>query len=307
MVQFVKSAFQMPDVAVDIGTAWIRVTYGGAGLHAVPSIFEGRNALRSGVIIDLEAVIAILRPLFRRIRRFGVLPPRVVACVPSDATVKEREAVRESVLRSGAADVCIVPEPLAAAIGSGLDVAAPFANMIVDIGEGVTDCAVIRSGKILDTHASRIGCAELRKALMKAAAVRMRNSAGRESAETLLRRIDVGGKTYRERFQEQAAPATISDDPCDEDRYVRAIEPLLEKIIDVARNMWGRIKPSYGSEIIENGIWLCGGGSLIKGMADRLEDAIRIRVNRAAYPLEAVVRGAHEMLPVVTALNSWKK
>jgi len=85
------------------------------------------------------------------------------------------------------------------------------------------------------------------------------------------------------------------------------LEPHLEKILGVAQTVWMRIKPSLGCEIIENGIWLCGGGSLIKGMAERLEDVTRIRVNTAANPLEAVVRGAHAMLPIISILNGWTK
>lgn len=307
MVQCLKSSFRMPDVAVDVGTAWIRVTCGAAGLQAVPSLFEGRNALRSGVIVDLDAATAVLRPLLRRIRRFGVLPPRAVACVPSDATSREQDAVREAVLKAGAANVRIVPEPLAAAIGAGLDVASPFANMILDIGDGVTDCAVIRSGKIVDMHASRVGCADLRKAVMKASARHMGHHLDGTGAETLLRHIDVGRKSRQAEFPDRLSPAGIVYDPCCEGLYGEALEPLLENILGVARTVWMRIKPSLGCEVIENGIWLCGGGSLIKGMADRLEEATRIRVNTAANPLEAVVRGAHAMVPVITILNEWSR
>lgn len=305
MVHHLKSSFLMPDVAVDIGTAWIRVTYGATGLHAVPSLFEGRYALRSGVITDIDAVTAILRPLLKRVWRFGVLPPRAVACIPSDVTPKEQNAVREAVLRSGAANVCIVPETLAAAIGSGLDVASPFANMILDIGEGVTDCAVIRSGKILDMHAARVGCADLRKALIRTAARRRGHPLDRERAETLLRHIYVGRKDIQAEFGKLKSLAMIHDVPVDEDLYRDALEPLIEKILRVAQTVWMRTKPSLGCEIIENGIWLSGGGCLVNGMADRLEEATRIRVHTTVNPLEAVVRGAHAMLPIIAILNCW--
>lgn len=230
-----KSSFLMPDVAIDIGTAWIRVAHGPTGLHAVPSLFEGRNALRSGVVIDRNAVTAILRPLLKRVRRFGVLPPRVVACVPSDATPKEQDAVREAVLGSGATNVRIVPEPLASAIGSGLDVASPFANLILDIGEGVTDCAVIRSGKILDMHAARVGCADLRKALIKTAAQHIGHPLDKYSAETLLQHIDVGRKCTRAGLQERMPLELTDDDTGCEDHYSDALEPIIEIITQLSQ------------------------------------------------------------------------
>jgi rod shape-determining protein MreB len=306
MVEYLRSSFLKPDIAIDIGTAWVRVAYGAAGLHAVPSLFEGRNALRAGVIIDRDAVTAILRPLLKRVRRFGVLPPRVVACVPSDVTSKEHDTVRECVLKSGAANVCIVPEPLAAAIGGGLDVASPFASMILDIGEGVTDCAVIRSGKVIDMHASRVGCAELRRAVIKAASRHMGQFIDRNEADRLLRRIDVGNPMHAV-LPGNVAPVRPDEDVYDWSRYREALEPFVEKILGVAQAMWRQIKPSLGCEIIENGIWLSDGGSMMKGMASRLEDATRIKVNTVANPLEAVVRGAHAMLPIITILNGWTK
>lgn len=306
MVEYLRSSFLNPDIAIDIGTASVRVAYGGKGLHVVPSLFEGRRALQSGTVVDPEAVKAILRPLLKKVRRFGVLPPRAVACVPSDATSEELEAVRECVLDSGASNVYIVPEPLAAAVGAGLDVASPFANMILDIGEGVTDCAVIRSGKVVDMHASRIGCAELRSAIRMAASRRQRQPINPEHAERLLRLVDVGHGSMPQKMPERISPAGHNQDD-GEEWYRDALDPLVEKILGVAQSLWSRIRPSLGCEIIENGIWLSGGGSLLKGMAVRLEETTRIRVNSVDHPLDAVVRGAQVMLPVIAILNGWEK
>lgn len=307
MVGYTRPSFWKPDSAVDLGTAWIRVAYGSRGLYSVSSAFEGRGALKAGTIVDRSAAIAVLGPLLARVRRFGVLPPRVVACVPSDASPKELDAVRESVLKAGAADVFLVPEPLAAAIGAGVDVASPFADMILDIGEGVTDCAVIRSGKIVEKHAVRVGCSDLRRAAMKAASRYGKRSCSREEAETLLRLAGIGRKGEEAdaaaffRRESGQGPFLTGE------LYREALDPLVDSMVGVAEAMLKRIEPSLGCEIIENGIWLSGGGSLLDGMKERIEEATRIRVNPSDHPLEGVVRGAHAMLPVITLLNGWKK
>jgi rod shape-determining protein MreB len=295
MAGILRMSFWKPDIAVDLGTAWVRVAYGTHGLYAVPSIFDGRSALRAGTVVDRDAAVAVLGPLLARVRRFGVAPPRAIAGVPSDVSAKERDAVRECVLKAGASDVFLVPEPLAAAIGSGVDVASPFANMILDIGEGVTDCAVIQSGRIVEKRAERVGCADMRRAAMKAGSRAMRRSFGREEAEKLVRLAKVFPS---EREHDGSAV---------EERYREAVEPLVERMVGVAVAMLRRIEPTLGCEIIENGIWLTGGGSLLEGLRERLEDATRIRVNPSPRPLEDVVRGAHVMLPIVSLLNGWKE
>jgi rod shape-determining protein MreB len=299
-------SFWKPDVAVDLGTAWIRVAYGAHGLHAAPSVYEGRGALRAGVVVDRDAAIAVLGPRLAMVRRFGVVPPRAIAGVPSDVSARERDAVRECILKAGASDVFLVPEPLAAAIGSGVDVASPFANMILDIGEGVTDCAVIRSGRLVEKHAERVGCGDLRRAAMKAGSRAMKRSVSRDEAEKLVRAAGVVRRSVERDAPEIFVSERVHGGRDVEGRYRDAVEPLVEKMIGVAVAMLGRIEPSLGCEIIENGIWLTGGGSLLEGMRARLEDATRIRVNPSPRPLEDVVRGAHVMLPIVSLLNGWK-
>ncbi len=307
MVGYRRPSFWKPDIAVDLGTAWVRVAYGAHGLYAVPSVFDGRSALRAGTVVDRDAAIEVLSPLLARVRRFGVVPPRAVACVPSDVSPKELAAAREIVLKAGAADVFLVPEPLAAAIGAGVDVASPFANMILDIGEGVTDCAVIRSGKVIEKYAARVGCSDLRTAAGKAVSRDVSRSFSREEAERLIRLAGVGRENEEANAQEIFGRERGQGPSVFGERYREEIEPLVEKMVGVAVAMLKRIQPSLGCEIIENGIWLSGGGSLLQGMRERLEEATHIRVYPSSHPLEAVVRGAHAMLPIVSLLNCWKK
>lgn len=155
------SALRCPDVAIDLGTANTRLFATGRGLLAeTPSIVGGMfHPLRGGVIVDIGGAAELLEPLIGRVRRLAARP-RALACVPSDATSDETKALRHATRAAGARDVAIVAEPLAAAIGAGLDVASPYAHMLVDLGDGVTDLAVIREGQMIRTAALRVSCSD---------------------------------------------------------------------------------------------------------------------------------------------------
>ena len=160
-----------PDLALDLGTANTRLYAVGHGLIAdEPSMIHvqpetgaveavGARAawlachdpyansvspLHAGVVVDVEAATSLLKPFLQRAQRLGFFKPRALACAPTDACKEEREALIEATRRAGASAVVVVPEPLAAAIGAGLDIASPYAQMLVDIGDGVTDIAVWR-------------------------------------------------------------------------------------------------------------------------------------------------------------------
>ncbi|MGH9802310.1 MAG: rod shape-determining protein, partial [Blastocatellia bacterium] len=181
-----------PDLAIDLGTANTRLYALGHGLIAnEPSLIRfqqytgeveavGAQAawlssndpysptvspLHAGVVADIEAASSLLKPFLKRAQRFGLFKPRVLACAPTDACEEERAALIEAAQRAGASEVYIAPEPLAAAIGAGMDVASHYAQMIVDIGDGVTDIAVVRSGSLILTSAVRTACSDLRNAV----------------------------------------------------------------------------------------------------------------------------------------------
>lgn len=267
-------------VAVDVGTATTRVAIGVNRLIERPSQRSVMRALRGGVVVDAETAVAILTPLLARVRVFGVVGPRVLACVPSDAHRDERELLVESLVKAGAATVAVIPEPLAAAVGTGIDVSSPYAHMVVDIGEGVSDCAIIRSSKILATHAVRIGCAGMRQAIMQAGEPWSR--AG--DAEAALRTYGI------------AMPKAGSG---------AALEPVVDALFDSIGDFLRGLPPALGCEIIDSGIRLSGGGALIPGLPERMERLAGISVKVAENPLLAVIEGARSILPVVTALNQW--
>lgn len=296
-----------PDIAIDLGTATTRVVSKGHGVITHISTAGNVPALSSGVVANLDAVVALLEPLIAKMKIFGMIRPRAVACAPTDANAGERNALVEGVSRGGACAVVVVPEPLAAAVGAGIDIVSPYARMVVDIGEGVTDCAVITSGKIVDTAALRGGCCALRNAVREGALRRWNMRISPRQAESLVRAALCGSGVVAV----QALDAQGGDSPAlppislVEAREV--CEPAVAAILGLVTGFLREMPPATGSEIIENGITLTGGGALLAGMRERIQVATGITVMPVANPLEAVVRGAYAMLPIVAMLNMWKR
>lgn len=255
-----------------------------------PSGIGARRALRSGVVVDGETLVQILRQPLERARIFGIVKPGVVACAPSDAVKEERQLLIDSTLRAGASSVTIIPEPLAAAVGAGMDVSSPYAQMIVDIGEGVTDCAIIRYSKIRATCAIRSGCEAMRRAIMLAAQESEGSSISEAEAGLLLRRCGL----------ERSVDHLVSE------HVSAAVQPEIEKTIDTIVSFLEGLPHDMGCEIIESGICLTGGGALIPGVREYLELRTGIRTTVANNPRACVVEGARAILPVILMLNKWK-
>jgi len=296
-----------PDIAVDLGTATTRVVSRAHGVVTRASMAGNAPALSSGVVVNGDAVAALLEPLISKMRIFGMIRPRAVACAPTDANAWERNAVIEGVSRGGASAVVVVPEPLAAAVGAGVDIVSPYARMVVDIGEGVTDCAVITSGKVVDTAALRGGCCALRDAVQEAVLRRRSMRISSRQAELLVRSALCGTdalfwQTHGARGDDCPPMPPISRDEARE-----AFEPAVGAILGLITGFLREIPHSTGSEIIENGITLTGGGALLAGMRERIQAETGIAVMPVANPLEAVVRGAYAMLPIVAMLNMWRR
>lgn len=277
-------------VVLDVGTAMTRLAAGQSPLIESPSCIGNKRALRDGVVVDGETVQHIVKPLLERSRVFGIIKPRVLTCAPSDASQEERQMLIDSVMNSGAASVSLIPEPLAAAIGAGIDVSSKYAQAVIDIGEGVTDCAVIRSSKITATCAIRIGCDQMRHAIVTAAQ-------------------EVGGAHISEAF------ADVLLRSCGLTRSVTlpgsfltavALHSVLGEIAGTVDAFLRDLSDDVGCEIIESGIYLTGGGALIPGIREYLEQRTGINVTVANNPRAAVVEGARAILPVIQMLNQWR-
>lgn len=285
-------------VAVDLGTAFIRVAADRFGVVTIPTTAAPRSPLRGGVVDDPQAVAALLRPALAGNRRLGVLGPRVVVGAPTDARSSERQALETALKAAGAGAVEIVPEPQAAAVGAGLDLSSPYAQMLVDVGEGVTDCAILREGRILASHACRVGCGNLRTSVQERIRQCWDLSLSPAEAERLVAAAGVGTAAPA-----SATPIRIGRDGhgCRAALTIRTatvqslLEPTVETILAAAITLLRRIPHALGCEIIESGIVLTGGGALLPGLRERLAAATSIHVTSPGNPLDTVVIGLQRM------------
>lgn len=290
MQSMFKSTHWRQHIALDVGTATTRIATGQSSLAERPSLLGGKRALRDGVVVDSEAVSYILEPFFALARRFGILKPCVLACAPSNAQDEERQMLAESIMKAGAFSVAIIPEPLTAAIGSGLDVSSPYAQMVIDIGEGVTDCAVIRSSKILVTSAIKLGCWHMRQAIVN------------EGPKYGCTHID---DTYADMLMYRCGLAR-SADHAGSVFAAAMIQTIFDEIADTIDSFLQDLPHEVGCEVIDSGITLTGGGALIPGVKKHFEQRTGITTNVASNPRAAVVEGARAIVPVVLFLNQWQ-
>lgn len=292
------------EIAIDLGTAATR-------LHVAPRTVPltrpsvvwrpggAKVALRQGVVVDAEAAADVIGDLLRKIGRTGWRRPRALACVPSDASASEREAVVEAVRRAGAGAVSIVAEPLAAAVGAGLAPDAPRAQALVDIGEGVTDCAVIRAGRVVAARALRVAVGDLREAAREW----IRESLGIRvppiEAERVLREGGVArGRRTPTRLHVVGSPEHGIGPVrawLDVEGLHAALEPVTDLVIEHVGAFIASLPDELAGEVADAGVCLTGGGALLGGMLERVVAEIKLAVWRAPDPLLAVVDGAHAL------------
>lgn len=297
-----------PDLAVDLGSATTRVASASSRRTlAAPSAVGRTRALRGGVVVEPDCAVEVLRPLFARIRRFGLARPRVVATVPTDANRDERLAVEEVVRRAGASAVALAPEPLAAAVGADLDLGLPYAQLVVDIGYGVTDCVVVRGGEIVEASARRVGCGDLEEALVRHVAGRhgtvLSAAAAREALLGL--RLDPESRPKGKKklvCEDGTRNGQVRVDPAS---LAKALAPALESILVTVERLTRGVPDDIGAELVESGLHLTGGGALLPGLAGALARRTGLRVRRFPDPLGAVVQGGRRLIESVTQQNGW--
>lgn len=326
-----------PDLAIDLGTANTRLYAPGYGLIAdEPSVVQvepetgvveavGARAawlanlhpysqpvapLHAGVVVNVEAAGALLKPLLRRAQRFGFFKPRALACAPTDACEEERAALIEATRRAGAAAVVVVPEPLAAAIGAGLDIASPYAQLLVDIGDGVTDIAVIRSSHLIKTSAVRTAGSDLRRAVSQMVSFHYGVLLFPHEAARLTHLVGAQLHQEKERLFITAGTDLLSGEPvtlCVSSHDLNeAMEPVLSTIVEAIHNTVRELPLQTSCEVIENGICLTGGGAQLNGLPERLAAATSLDVRRAHDPMRAVINGARQMLAIGVATDVWQ-
>jgi rod shape-determining protein MreB len=265
-------------------------------------------ALRGGVVVDTDAATAVLEELFRAVPRSVLRRRRALACVPSDATAAERAALVEAVLRAGARCVAVAPEPLAAAFGAGIDLTASRVALLVDVGEGVTDCALLRDTEVVASDALRVGVADLRAAVRDAVEACANVRVSLVEAERLLREIGVGpaAQPAKVRFvgspQHGAGPVRAS---LAAEELLDALDPVADQIAACVGRFVASLPHELADDVRSGGICLTGGGALLAGMVERLVGETAMGVWRAPDPLRAVIDGAFSMVASRLRLPTW--
>src|SRR5262245_21285244 len=331
-----RNLLAAPDLAIDLGTANTRLYVRGHGLIAdEPTLIKiqpetgvveavGARAARlskldrfaysisplhAGAVADIEAASSLLKFFLSRAQKLGILKPRALACAPTDACEEERAALIEATRRAGASAVVVVPEPMAAAIGAGLDVSSPYAQMLVDIGDGVTDIAVIRTGTLVTSSAVRTACSDLRHCVSQMIAFRYGVLLFPDESERLTRMVGASLDFEYERLFLTEGTDLLTGEPlslCVSSHDVmEAVEQPLEIIVDAIHKTVRDLPIQTSCEVIENGICLTGGGAQLQGISERLSKATSLSVHAAKDPMRAVINGACQMLKVGVATGIW--
>jgi rod shape-determining protein MreB len=326
------------DMAVDLGTANTLVSVRGRGIVLIePSVVAverdtkrvlavgieakrmlGRTPgsivairpLKDGVIADFEVTESMLRYFINktRVKRFPWQPkPRVVVCVPSGVTEVEKRAVFEATMSAGARQAYLIEEPMAAAIGAGLPIQEPTGNMVVDIGGGTTEVAVVSLGGIVVSESIRIAGDEFDDAIINYVKRQYNVLIGERTAEEIkfeigsawpmLEEVDV---EVRGRDLLSGLPRTIS---LESEEIREAIQEPLAAIVAAVKATLEQTPPELASDLMEYGIVLTGGGSLLRGLDERLRNETGMPVHVSESALTNVVDGSAQALEEIDALK----
>ena len=268
--------------------------------------------LKDGVIADFETTERMLRYFIQKVhRRRHFAKPRIVVCVPSGVTGVEKRAVEEACLSAGARQAYLIEEPMAAAIGAGLPVGEPTGNMVVDIGGGTSEVAVISLGGIVVSRSIRIGGDELDEAIINYVKKEYKLLIGQQTAEEV--KLEIGSAhpmqeevqaEIRGRDMVSGLPKTVV---LTSEEIRQALEEPLSQIIDAVKETLDRTPPELSSDIMDRGIMLAGGGSLLQGLDERLREETQMPCHLAESPLTCVAVGSGRSLEEFEVIHRTNK
>lgn len=327
------------DIGIDLGTANTLIYVQGRGIAVrEPSVvaidkYEGKvlavgseanemigrtpenivavRPLKDGVIADFDITQAMIRKFIRQANVSNIFKPRVIVCIPSGITEVERRAVEEAAVQAGAKDVALIEEPMAAAIGAGLPVNSATGSMIVDIGGGTTEVAVISLGGIVASSSIRIAGDALNSAIINYLKKEHSINIGDKMAEDIKIAI---GSAYEDddelmfdvkgRDVSTGLPKTAQ---VRESEIREAMSENLKEMVEAIKLTLENTPPELAADIMERGIMLTGGGALIKGIDRLITEATKIPAHVAEYPLDCVAVGTGMSLENIRELIANKK
>ena len=263
--------------------------------------------LKDGVIADFDVTERMLRYFIQKVHHRHLARPRLVVAVPSGITGVEQSAVKEAGHQAGARRVYIIEEPMAAAIGAGLPVHEPTGNMVVDVGGGTTEVAVISLGGIVTSQSIRVGGDEMDQAIIAFAKKEHSLMLGERTAEEIKMAIgsacpspDEPHAEIRGRDLVTGLPKTIAIS-AEEVRH--AIAEPVSTVADIVKTTLDQCPPELAGDVMDRGIALTGGGALLRGLDQRLREETGMPIQLAGNPLESVVLGAGKCVEDFDALQ----
>ena len=329
-------AFIGRDMAVDLGTANTLVYVRGRGIvlnepsvvainqntggilavgleakrmiGRTPGNIVAIRPLKDGVIADFDTTERMLRYFIQKVhKRRHLAKPRIVVCVPSGITGVEQRAVKDAGYAAGARKVYIIEEPMAAAIGAGLPIHEPTGNMVVDIGGGTTEVAVISLGGIVTAQSIRVGGDELDNAIISWVKKEYSLLLGERTAEEIKMAIGSAFPLPGEPDAEIRGRDLVSGLPktilVSSEEIRRAIEEPVNQIVDAVKSTLDKCPPELSGDIMDRGIVLTGGGALLRGLDERLRHETGMPVHITEHPLDAVVMGSGKCVEEFEALQ----
>jgi rod shape-determining protein MreB len=289
------------------------VAFGHDALRIVgrnPAPIDVTRPIVDGTVADVVGCEQLLRLVFDRAlarRRLFARRPGVLVAVPAATTGLERRAVQHAVEAAGARPPVVVMEaPLAAAIGAGLPVEEAYGSMIVDVGRGITEAAVVCLGAPITSASTRVGGARVDRVIADCLRDRYDVAVGEVTAEHTKIALRAACDERRQTLDvrgvdvDTGLPRTVRVDVAD---LVDALRDPIEAIVTTVRNALDGAPPTLAADVMEEGIFLTGGGALLVGLAERLSDATGITVTTAADPRAAVINGARQCLDVTHRLG----
>ena len=274
-----------------------------------PSHIQAIRPLKDGVISDFEICEKMLRYFIQKVHKGRFAKPRMVICVPGGVTGVEQRAVKEAAERAGARKpVYIIEEPVAAAIGAGLPIHEPRGNMIVDIGGGTTEVAVISLGGVVASQSVRVGGDELDDAIIQYVKKEYSLALGERSAEEIKIKLGSANAMEEEIYAEIRGRDLVSGLPktvvTSTKEVCEAIVEQVSAIVDAVKVTLDKTPPELSADIMDQGIVLSGGGAYLRGLDVRLVNETGMPVNLAAYPLDAVALGSGQSLEAFDAYGT---
>jgi rod shape-determining protein MreB len=323
------------DIAIDLGTANTLIYIKGKGVMVnepsivARSVHDGKiiavgyeakamvgrthreietiRPLRDGVIADFEMTDGLIQGFIQKINMNRLARPRMVICVPSGVTEVERRAVRDSGERANAREVFLIEEPMAAAIGMGLDISKPIGNIIVDIGGGTTEIAVIALNGVVTKETIRVAGDEMDEAIIQWFRNEHKLDIGTSSAESIKKTVGSAMRIKSEviavkgRDLVSGIPKTIE---VSSDEIRQSLKDPINAIVEAVKRALELTPPELSADILDRGIIMTGGGSMLKGIDQLIRERTNVPVNIDEEPLLSVVKGTGKVLEDVKKYES---